>query len=123
MIPTICDALHKLAPNAEWSCGDTYSSIVWHNMNGDNVPSESDVNSKITEINNAKPMVELRRVRNELLESTDWVVAKSLESGLAMAEDWKTYRQTLRDLPANADPKFDSNNNLTNVTFPTKPII
>ena len=67
-------------------------------------------------------MVELRRVRNELLESTDWIVAKSLESGLAMAEDWKIYRQALRDLPTSSSPQLDSNNNLTNVTFPTKPV-
>jgi hypothetical protein len=35
----------------------------------------------------------------------------------------KTYRQALRDLPASADPKLDSNGNLdmSSVTFPTKP--
>jgi uncharacterized membrane protein len=38
-------------------------------------------------------------------------------------EEYKTYRQALRDLPASASPKLDSNGNLdlTSVTFPTEP--
>lgn len=121
MIPTLCDALHELAPNAEWSCGDTYGSIVWHNMNGDSVPSESAVNSKINQINNAKPMVELRRQRDAKLTDTDWVVTKADETNSAVADNWKTYRQALRDLPSSANPQLDSEDNLTNVTWPTEP--
>ena len=36
---------------------------------------------------------------------------------------WKTYRQSLRDLPPSASPKLDSNGNLdmSSVTFPTEP--
>jgi hypothetical protein len=36
-------------------------------------------------------------------------------------KEWKTYRQALRDLPANSTPKLDKNNVLTGYTFPTKP--
>jgi hypothetical protein len=37
--------------------------------------------------------------------------------------EWKTYRQSLRDLPASASPKLDANGNLdmSSVTFPTEP--
>ena len=121
--PTICDALHALAPNAEWSIGgeQVYSNIIWHKGNGYEKPSESAVNAKITEIENAKPMVELRRQRDAKLTDTDWVVTKADETGNAVADDWKTYRQALRDLPASASPQLDSNGNLTNVTWPTKP--
>ena len=35
--------------------------------------------------------------------------------------DWKTYRQTLRDLPATAEPQLDNQGNLTNVTWPEVP--
>ena len=118
---SLIQALRDLTPNAEWSCQDTYNSIVWHNMNGDNVPSESAVNSKITEINNAKPMVELRRQRDQKLSECDWVVIKALESGSSVADNWKTYRQSLRDLPSSSSPQLDSDENLTNVTWPTKP--
>ena len=120
-IPTITEALHALAPNAEWSCGDTYSSIIWHKMNGNDEPSESAVNAKIIEINNAKPMVELRRQRDSKLTATDWVVTKADETSGAVSNDWKTYRHALRDLPASASPQLDDNGNLTNVTWPTEP--
>ena len=44
-------------------------------------------------------------------------------SDLTLADAWKTYRQALRDLPASASPKLDSNYDLdlTSVTWPTEP--
>ncbi len=36
-------------------------------------------------------------------------------------QEWLDYRQALRDLPSSTTPQFDSNNNLINVTWPTKP--
>ena len=53
---------------------------------------------------------ELRRVRNHRLDVTDWMA----NSDVTMSDAWKTYRQALRDLPANtSDP--------ANPTWPTKP--
>ena len=118
---TLGKALLELCPGSEWSVGDTYASIVWVKGNGHDIPSESAVNAKITEIENAKPMVELRRQRDVKLAECDWVVTKALESGSSVADNWKTYRQQLRDLPSSASPQLDSDDNLTNVTWPTKP--
>ena len=44
-------------------------------------------------------------------------------SDVTMAEAWKTYRQSLRDLPASSSPTLDSDGNLdmSSVTFPTEP--
>ena len=56
-----------------------------------------------------------------LKAATDWVVTKADETSGAVSNDWKTYRQALRDLPASASPQLDDNENLTNVTWPTKP--
>jgi hypothetical protein len=120
-IPTIFDALIALCPGSEWTCDGTYESIVWLKANGNDKPSESAVNAKITELNNAKPMIELRRQRDAKLTATDWVVTKANETGSAVANNWKTYRQALRDLPASASPQLDSDGNLTNVTWPTQP--
>ena len=55
----------------------------------------------------------LRQERDILLQASDWRFgADSPDS--AGTDAWKTYRQALRDLPANtADP--------TDVTWPTKP--
>ena len=54
----------------------------------------------------------LRKERQALLADSDWRLLE--DSGVTNKEEWKTYRQALRDLPANTtDP--------TNVTWPTKP--
>ena len=59
---------------------------------------------------NDRALEELRRKRNNLLKESDWRAV----SDLTMSDAWKTYRQTLRDLPANtADPN--------NVTWPEEP--
>ena len=65
----------------------------------------------------------LREERNVLLSETDWMVIKSQETGVAMSDAWKTYRQALRDLPASSTPSLDANYDLdlTSVTWPTKP--
>lgn len=40
-----------------------------------------------------------RAERDRRLSNTDWVVIKYYESGLELPEEWKQYRQALRDLP------------------------
>ena len=56
----------------------------------------------------------LRRVRDNMLVDTDWVVVKAQEAGEAVPAAWANYRQALRDLPANtSDP--------ANPAWPTKP--
>ena len=51
------------------------------------------------------------------------MVTKATETGVAVSDAWKTYRQALRDLPASSTPTLDSSKNLdlTSVTWPTKP--
>ena len=61
---------------------------------------------------------ELRSTRDTLLADSDWTQVGDLVSSGAMTADklaeWKTYRQSLRDLPANtSDP--------SSITWPTKP--
>ena len=81
-------------------------------------PSEEEINAKIQELKNAEPMRLLREERNRRIAETDWMA----NSDITMTDEWKTYRQTLRDLPSTASPKLDENGQLTNVTWPTKPI-
>ena len=61
----------------------------------------------------------LRVERDRLLALTDWRAS----SDLTLSTAWKTYRQSLRDLPAGASPKLDTDGNLdmSSVTFPTEP--
>jgi len=62
----------------------------------------------------------LRNIRNMMLVSSDWQMMKANETNVGI-DNWKTYRQALRDLPANSTPSLDENGNLTGVTWPTKP--
>ena len=59
-----------------------------------------------------RAMKQLRNKRDQLLSDSDWTQASDV--ALANKSDWVTYRQTLRDLPANTvKPE--------NPTWPTKP--
>ena len=65
----------------------------------------------------------LRNVRNQLLEASDWIIAKSLEAGVAIPDEWKTYRQELRDITKkfSSIAEEDENGNSTGFKWPTKP--
>ena len=58
---------------------------------------------------NSELMVEVRATRDGLLAETDFYAL----SDVTMSSDMTTYRQALRDLPANVD--------LSDITYPTKP--
>ena len=54
-----------------------------------------------------------RETRNELLAASDWTQVNDSPLSTAKKTKWKTYRQSLRDLPASED--------WPNVTFPEEP--
>lgn len=63
----------------------------------------------------ARPMNDLRSKRNSLLAQSDWTELSSRRKKMTPAEKkaWDEYRDALRDLPENADPK--------NPQWPQKP--
>ena len=115
----ISTALAVLRPKSEWFLdGEEYSNLTWLDS-GQTKPTETEINNKITELDNAEAMKLLRDERNRLLTLTDWRAS----SDLTLSDDWKNYRQALRDLPASASPTLNSNYDLdkSSVTWPTKP--
>ena len=60
-------------------------------------------------------MVSLRKKRNIKLAESDWTQNRDVV--LENDEEWKTYRQALRNLPQNAVPTSDN----IDILFPTKP--
>ena len=110
--------LKSLKPNKQYVWrGTDYSGLEW--LESDTPPTESEIDAEVTRLNNADPMRLLRVQRNKLLAACDWRAS----SDLTLSTAWKTYRQSLRDLPATASPKLDANGNLdmSSVTFPTEP--
>ena len=118
MIYNRIKALISLKPSKQWTwSGTDYSGLIWHES--DTPPTESEIDAEVTRLNEAEPMRLLRVERNARLTACDWRAS----SDLTLSDNWKTYRQALRDLPASASPKLDSNGDLdmSSVTFPTKP--
>ena len=118
MIYNKVNALRSLKANKEWTWqGTEYSGLTW--LDSSTKPTESEIDAELTKLTNAEPMRLLRIERDRLLATTDWRAS----SDLTLADAWKTYRQSLRDLPASASPKLDSDGNLdmSSVTFPTEP--
>ena len=65
------------------------------------LPSESEVL--------AEKWQDIRITRNGKLSVTDWRAS----SDLTLSDEWKAYRQALRDVPTQSDPY--------NITWPTEP--
>ena len=70
-----------------------------------------EVEYHINHIAPIESMDSLKITRNKLLRESDWTQNRDVL--LSNYEDWKTYRQQLRDLPKNTDPM--------NPVWPTKP--
>ena len=114
----ITSALVALKPGAEWVLrGTEYSGLEWLDSS-QTKPTETEVNSKISELDNAEAMRLLRIERDARIVKTDWRAS----SDLTLTDAWKTYRQALRDITTQT-PKLGSDYelDLTSVTWPTEP--
>ena len=115
----ITSALQALKPGAQWLLrGTEYSGLEWMDSS-QTKPTETEINSKIASLDSAEAMRLLRIERDTRIAKTDWRAS----SDLTLSNAWKTYRQALRDLPASATPKLNSDYelDLTSVTWPTEP--
>tara|TARA_B100000963_G_C22605303_1_gene662194 strand:- start:1061 stop:1330 length:270 start_codon:yes stop_codon:yes gene_type:complete len=84
-------------------------------VNGVVVPLTAEEIKKVEALRAAAPSEtdikwqQIRNQRNSLLAECDWRAF----SDVTLSDEWKTYRQALRDVPTQADPD--------NITWPTKP--
>ena len=116
-------ALYELRPGSKWTfTGEDYEGLDWKD-DTQTKPTQNELFTKVVELENAEPMQLLREERDRRISECDWIVTRAKETGSNIPTAWKTYRQALRDLPASADPKLDSEYDLdlSSVTWPTKP--
>ena len=121
--PSIVSALEALKPKAQWTlAGDSYANLEWLDKI-QTKPTEDEVTAKVTELETAEPHKLLRIERDKRLTACDWVVAKHTEHGKMVPEDWKIYRQALRDLPSiSYRPEMDGDVlKMDSVAWPTPP--
>ena len=106
-------AVASLRPYKAWSwAGEDYSNFIWQDSG--TAPTEDEINAELTRLTNEEPMRLLRLERNKRLTACDWIITMHKELGTNIPAAWKTYRQALRDLPANTtDPRSPS--------WPTQP--
>ena len=72
------------------------------------VKVESTTSEEQTTLTNQQ-WASIRLQRDNLLKNTDWRAS----SDLTLSDDWKNYRQALRDVPTQSDP--------FNITWPEEP--
>ena len=115
-------------PTSEAEFNESFRKVIGSDKNGSAIESAdpkdwgvtyAQVAGERTLLQSREPMRLLRVERDRLLAETDWTALGDVTMSSAM----KTYRQALRDLPANSDPKLGSNGRLdmSSVKFPTKP--
>ena len=103
----------------EKNFGVTANGVLeWYESSNEGKPTEAEIQAKIAELEAAEPLRQLREQRTRILQESDWMA----NSDVTMSDAWRTYRQALRDLPANSpNVALDEQGNLINVTWPTKP--
>ena len=108
-------------PTSEAEFNEMFRKVTGADENGSAIESSNpstfgvtwaQVSAKKTELVNAEPMRLLREERDRRLAETDWMAS----SDLTMSSEWTTYRQALRDVPAQ-----EGVTGLDDVTWPTKP--
>ena len=121
MIIDIHRALVELYPEGAgyMQQGLQYSGLKWTDSRPK--PTEAEIQAKIAELEALEPMRLLRLERNRRLTETDWVTIKAYSQSVEVSVEWKTYLQSLRDLPETQEPKLDDVGNLTNVSWPEVP--
>ena len=107
-------AILSLDPDAKFSTFNELDGkgeqIIWDSDNAKDQPTDEAIAAEQARLLALEPMRMLRRNRDALLAETDWMG----NSDVTMSDEWKAYRQALRDMPATeSDP--------LNPTWPTKP--
>ena len=113
----IIKAIRKINPNAQMSIvGEDLNTceITWFDTQA---ISKTDIQAQFPAVEFDMAMADLRAKRNKLLQDTDYIVTKNLEAGTDIPTEWKTYRQSLRDLTNGLTTVEEVNA----VVFPKKP--
>ena len=83
--------LTKYYIDKEWTCGDTYETIVWYEKT-EPKPTEEELELKYDDL----LLDEMREERDKLLRETDYTALPDYPQ----RDKWILYRQELRDFPS-----------------------
>ena len=118
----ITEVSSGIGTSGTWVTVDNYQGedqTLWYDAKSNIVKCKDEIDEKpvatIEELEAVKLELDkdyVRSNRNRLLAESDWTQNRDVV--LSNDEEWKTYRQALRDLPANTT-------DCTNPHWPTKP--
>ena len=106
-------------PTTKAEFASMYAKVTGTDANGTAIESTKesdwgvtweDVKAKADELEAGEPMRLLREERNIRIAKSDWMA----NSDVTMSDEWRTYRQALRDITESAT-------SLDDVTWPTEP--
>lgn len=120
--------LEVLRPGASWTLrGMSYDGLTWLDEN-QTKPTEEEIMSNLRSGYHAQGMYVLKRIRDKLLYNCDWTQLSDAPLSDEKKLEWSTYRQQLRDLPAQYSD-YETNpiivveelTEISGVTWPSKP--
>ena len=103
-------AIRALAPEAIYSI--EYDTIISWDSDDITEPTQAQIDAKITELEAAEPLRQLRERRDYLIAQTDWVAGEDVPQSIK--DTWFPYRQALRDIT-------NTYTSLDDVVWPSKP--
>jgi hypothetical protein len=119
----LTQVLESIAPGIPYTSNGTPESVVFQTeMVGYESINISQYNDTLYRLTNVEAIKQFREERNALLDKSDKYVTPDYPHRLELdIQNWKDYRQALRDLPRTARPTLDEDGNLTGVEWPPIP--
>lgn len=110
------NAIKLLRPNVNFGIGNEDDWNTIQMGDGSARPTDTEINSIWEQASQNSALSVLREQRNQILVQSDWMA----NSDVTMTEEWRIYRQALRDITTQT-PALDENGNLTGINWPTAP--
>ena len=119
----LAQVLEELFPGEPYTSSDgTLKNVVFENKNIVK-PKDGIYEQTVHKLKNVEAVKKFREVRNTLLTQSDKCTIQDYPHPLERDFDnWKVYRQLLRDLPTTARPTLRKDGTLENVEWPKLPL-
>tara|TARA_B100001778_G_C18445069_1_gene564146 strand:- start:41 stop:427 length:387 start_codon:yes stop_codon:yes gene_type:complete len=99
---------------------DGVGTITWDNSSASGLPTNDQIITKAKELSVNNAVNAMRETRNMILQESDWMA----NSDVTMSDDWKTYRQNLRDITSTVTDdtiRYAMGDDINHSSWPTKP--
>ena len=99
---------------------DGVGTIIWDNPSASGLPTNDEIITKAKELSVNNPINAMRQTRNMILQESDWMA----NSDVTMSDDWKKYRQDLRDITKTVTDdkvRYAMGDDINHSSWPTKP--